>query len=149
MTLDIRRYYTQVRSQAERVSPGRWDTFVVGNVIAQQVKEKLVFDTITSFKLVSNRAFESLHPYAESSIKEGNVSEDTRKLVTEVTETPARVAATKLVRDVWTRRILDGELPVFQILEPDLQRYPRAILKPHAGLAGKLLKKPNIFTRDV
>ena len=122
-TLDIRKYYTQVRFQAKRVNRREWDTLVIGSVIAQQVQEKEVFDAMITFKLVSIRAFHSLPPFAENSIKEGNVSEDTQKLVAEVIGTPGRVAAINLVRATWTRRIDDGERPVFWILDPDLQRY--------------------------
>lgn len=56
-TLDIRKYYTQVRFQAKRVNRRKWDTLVIGTVIAQQVKEKEVFDAIITFKPVSIRAF--------------------------------------------------------------------------------------------
>lgn len=133
-TLDIRKYYTQVRFQAE-IKSRRWDILLIGTIIAQHVKEKKVFDAIITFKPVSIRAFQLLPPFAESSIKEGNVSEDTQKLVAEVTGTSGRVAATNLMRDIWTRRIDDGERPTFRILDPDLQQYPRAILSFGASLA--------------
>lgn len=146
-TLDIRKYYTQVRFQAE-INSRRWDILVIGAIIAQQVEEKEVFDDIITFKVVSNRAFEFLPPFAENSIKEGNVSEDTQKLVAEVTGTAGRVAATNLVRDIWTRRIDDGERPIFRILDPDLQRYPRAILSFGASLSSHFNEKADQIPTD-
>lgn len=146
--LNIRKYYTQVRFQAKRVDPRKWDTSGIGTIIAQQIKEKEVFDAIINFNLVSIRAFESLPPIAKSSIKKRNVSEDTQKLVAEVTETADRVAATNLVRDSWTRMIDDGERPIFQLVEPDLQRYPRAMPLFGASIASYFNEKADQIPTD-
>ena len=76
-TLVIRGYYTKVRCCAEKATPHKWDAFLVGRIIAQLLREKEVFDAVTTCKSVSLGAFHFLLPFAEPLTKEGNVSEDT------------------------------------------------------------------------